>query len=219
VLDARIRGSLVHFLNGEAHRAQRVNNLFGAEKDKIERHRMAPPVVEMRHLVAQVKGQEQHAARAQYASYLRENDAYTRSRNVNEGVERNDAGPLAIGDVETPHIPLLEHDSRIQSSRTLKHYRRQVDADDGHTAIVEVAGHMPRPAPEIADESGAPNPRCVPIQELTIEGLVIQFVSDAIDVLLGNTVVTELNVVLAWPIHCDHLLRGHFQICSERSTA
>ena len=60
--------------------------------------------------------------------------------------------------------------------------------------VVQVTGHVPRPAAQVAHDADRPHPLGEGVQELAVERLVCQFTGDPSDVLVGDPVVTGLNL-------------------------
>jgi hypothetical protein len=102
--------------------------------------------------------------------------------------------PSTSSRIGSAHVALDELDRRIESPRGLDQQRRQVDPRDHHPPVVQVTGHVPRPAAQVAHDADRPHPLGEGVQELAVERLVCQFTGDPSDVLVGDPVVTGLNL-------------------------
>jgi hypothetical protein len=123
---------------------------------------------------ADVEGQEQQAARPEHPPHLAKRRGQLRAGDVDDGVERDDAAQHAAPQWQRPHVGLGELDPRAQPPRGPDHRCRQVDAHDPGPALVEVAGHVPWPAAEVAGGPEGPHPLGEAVQELPVELLVRQ---------------------------------------------
>ena len=80
---------------------------------------MSPKVVEVPDLVADVEGEKEQAARPEDAQHLLKGARHHLPRHVHDGVERDNAAPRAVFNVQAAHIALPELDLRVQASPAL----------------------------------------------------------------------------------------------------
>src|SRR6516165_3630419 len=116
--------------------------------------------------------------------------------DVDDGVEGRNARPRAARDIQRHHVALPELHVRCQPTRSLHHGRRQVDATDVNAALVQVTSNLPGTATHVARRADVAHARGEPVEQLSVERLVLQLLEDASDILLGYEVVAGL-VVLA----------------------
>src|SRR5262245_21572174 len=116
--------------------------------------------------------------------------------DVEDGVEGRDAGPCAVRRIQRHHVALPELDVRCQPTRSLDHGRRQVDATDVNATLAQVTSNVSGAATHVARRADVAHARGEPVEQLSVDRLVLQFLEDATDILVGYEVVAGL-VVLA----------------------
>src|SRR5262249_5574100 len=117
-------------------RTEIAGHLVGAEKEEVYANLVAPPLLQMNSLIADVEGQKQDPARSQDSPQLAQRPQPVAARNVDEGVKGCDACPGPIRCVQRHRVALSELNTRSQGARPLPHRRRQVHATNRNAALV-----------------------------------------------------------------------------------
>src|SRR5215472_9905463 len=115
--------------------------------------------------------------------------------DVDDGVESRDARPCAVRRIQRHHVALPELDVRCQPTRSLEHGRGQVDATDVNATLVQVTSNVPGTATHVARRADVAHARGEPVEQLSVERLVLQLLEDAPDILVGYEVVAGLVVL------------------------
>src|SRR5262249_23893208 len=123
--------------------------------------------------VSDVESQQEQPAWSEDSPQLPKRSNHVASRNVNDGVERDDARPRSVCGVQCQHVTLPERNPWIQAASTLDHIRRQVNAANLCSMLVQVASDVPRSAAHVARETESPHARGKAVQQLAVEGLVL----------------------------------------------
>ena len=131
---------------------------------------------------------------------------------VNDRIEGDQPMPPAVAGVEARHGADLERQVRIQRPRPLHHQRRQIDPRDRKPQAGEESADVARTASGVANERPGAEGRLDLLgerrQQRSVEGLVLQFVADALDVGVGDRVVARAYACL--------VIRGSVAACYLR---
>src|SRR2546430_4861122 len=136
--------ALERVFDGKAREAKIALNLFPGVEDQVQRNLVAPKVFFTQNFEADVKSEEEEAARLERAEHFAKCLEDIRFRNMHDGIESDDGGPGAVFHFERKHVALLEFDGGIQFARLLQHARRKIHTKDVHTALMQIARHMAR---------------------------------------------------------------------------
>ena len=191
----RIRLPLNDFLDLESRSDEATGHLGRLEQIKIHADRLAPPLVQMDDPFPDVKGQQEEAARPQHAPQPDQHRRQVTGRDVDEGVKGDDASPSSLGCGERLHVPLPELYAGSQTARHLDHDRRQVHTEDRDALLVQVAGDVARSTAQVAHRTGRLHAGGEPVEQLSVERFVRQFIEDASHVFSGHAVVAGLAIV------------------------
>ncbi len=109
-------------------------------------------------------------------------------------IEGHDACKTRIRYLEGAHVADPEVEVGIVASGHIYHLGREVDADDSHTLLVEVASNMPGSTAKVGNEAATAFGFGKPVQKMTIERLVRKLVRKMLGVCSGCGVVAFANV-------------------------
>src|SRR5215212_9123591 len=186
-----VRRPFDYLLHLEARLSQQALHILRAEEVEVYEYLLAPQLVESPDLVADVEGEQEQAARPEDAPQFPEGARHLLAREVDDGVERDDAAPRAVLGVQGAHVPLPELDPRVQASGLLDHAGRKVHAERLRPEAAQVARDVPGPAPQIAHRSQPPGLLREPGEKLAVERFVTQFVEQVLGVLPGEPIVAR----------------------------
>lgn len=106
-------------------------------------------------LRAEVASQQQETAGPQDPAALDERVDNPVARHVDQGVERGDTAVRLVRDIEGQEIAHRERDLGGETPGLGHHRRGQVDPHHVRAAGPQIAGHLTRTAPQIADRAQA----------------------------------------------------------------
>jgi hypothetical protein len=201
MLDLRVGIAFDDFLDLKSSFAEVLRNLLRTKKEEIDAHLVPPPFVQMNGLVANVKGNEQSAARSQHSVKFGKSLRQIAARNVDDRVKRGDARPSSVGRVECQHVAWSKLDGRSQATGLLDHRRRQVDSTNVDPLLMQVPSDVTRAATQVARRSDTAHAVGEPVEQLPIERLVLQLVEDAPDVFVRDEVIARPVISLAMSVH------------------
>ena len=141
-----------------------------------------------------MKSKEDKTAAPENAEHFTEYLGNIGFGNVHDGVEGHDGGPRAVSDVECQHVSLTKFDGRTQFAGLLEHARREIDAEDVHAAVAQVARHVARTTAEFADAASTFDTSGEVVENHAVHRLVFEFARDSCGVFLGDAVVAGLTV-------------------------
>jgi hypothetical protein len=119
--------------------------------------------------------------------------------DVDEGVEGDETRQRPVGQLERPHVADAELDRGRELAGAVDHPGREIDAEHPDPLLVEMAGHVARPAAQIRDEPATTHVLRETVQQVPVERLAGQLAEDALGVGRRELVValTETGDVLA----------------------
>lgn len=166
------------------------------EETEVHVHLMAQPLGQMPYLRADMKGNQERRARPQHPMDLPECPAQPGRLKMDDRVERDGSRELTVGRRKPEEIALTELHLRIVPAAGGDHGRRQVDTDRGYATAGEPGCHMPRAAPEIGDRRTVFSLLGKAGQQSPVERLSCELVAEALQVLLGDSVITLADSVV-----------------------
>jgi hypothetical protein len=192
MLNFRVGIPFDDFLDLKSSLAELLRNLVRTKKEEIDVHLVPPPFVQVNRLVANVKGNEQAAARSQHSEKFRKGLRQIAARNVDDRVKRGDARPTFVSGIERQHVTVSKLDCRSQATRLLDHCRGKVNAANADASLVQVARNVPRSAPHVTGRPDVAHALGESVEQLAIQRLMLQFVEDPPHVLVRDAIVTCL---------------------------
>lgn len=202
VFDVRcVRLTLEHFLDLEPRGDEPLLHLARREEEETERDPLLPPFLEVHGLVADVESEKQRRSRFERSRELLERARYLGMRNVDDRIERDDAGPGTVAYRQRSHVATRERDAGMQAPCVLDHARREIEAADAHAALMEITADVSGAAAEVGDCATAPDAAGKAVQDRSIERLVIELVKDAANVLVRDRIVAPAYIL---SVHADH---------------
>src|SRR5580700_9481425 len=192
MLDLRIGLALDDFLDLKSSVTEVLRHFVGAKKEEINADLVPPPFVQMNGVVANMKSQKQFAARSEHSEKFSERSGQIGARNVDDRVKRGDSRPTLVCRLERQHVALSKVHGGSQATGPLDHRRRQVDPTNVDPLLVQVTGNVSGAATQIARRPDATNLSGEPVEQLTVERLVLQLVEDPPDVFVSDVVVALL---------------------------
>jgi hypothetical protein len=154
---------------------------------------VAPELVAVHGLLADVKPHQQQPAGRQHPPQLAQRGHHLGLAEVDQRVESDDARQRSVWELERPHVADAELDLRRAPAGLLDHAGRQVDPEHPGTLLVEIARHVAGPAAEIDDGPTVAHLLREPVQQVPVERLAGQLRVDALGV-RGRELVIALAV-------------------------
>ncbi len=188
----RIRLALDDLLNNIARLTQPARHLLRRVEPEVKAHRLPHHLFRPNHLVANVEGQQQQAARLQDAPHLGQRGRDLARRDVDNAIERGNARPCPIRLSQRAHVADAKRDVGVEYCGLGQHPRREIDADDRQAAVGQIAADLPRPATHVAHDAPPAQPFGKPVKDGPIQRLAGQLAIDLPRVLVGDAVVTRL---------------------------
>ena len=142
-----------------------------------------------------MEGEEEGAVGTQHPVHPGKDLGQKRTRDMDDGVEGNDAAQRVVCKVERQHIALAKGNMRVQSASLRHHGGREIDPTDVETAIVEVSRDVARATTQVTDRAERTSQVAKTAQDLSIERLVCELTRDALGVLTCNAVIAALHAV------------------------
>jgi len=102
---------------------------------KIRRDRRSERVIDMDHLLTDVKGDERDAARRHHPPRLHEDRTKLDRLGMHDGIKQHRSSERGVGHVEAPHVFDPELELRVETSRDVDHLAGDVDTKDRHTRV------------------------------------------------------------------------------------
>jgi hypothetical protein len=201
MLDVRVGIAFDDFLDLKSSLAKVLRNLVRTKKEEIDAHLVPPPFVQMNGLVANVKRNEQSAARSQHSVKFSNGLRQIAARNVDDRVKRGNARPAFVSSIQRQHVTLSKLDCRSQATRLLDHGRGKVNAANPDASLVQVASNMPRSAPHVTGRPDVAHSLGESVEQLAIQRLMLQFVEDPPAVLVRDEIVARSVISLGVSVH------------------
>jgi hypothetical protein len=164
------------------------------QQEKFHRDRVSPAFPLSDRFIADVKCEQEQAARLQNAAHLAKNHGQRGLRHIHDGVERGDAGECRIRDIQREHVSFAEANIRIQPLRFLDHTWRKVQPEQrGNARVAQIPGDVPGAAAYVANIAAPRDLGGEAIEQLAVERLVSKFIRDALRVIARDVVVAFAN--------------------------
>src|SRR5215470_1194464 len=192
-LGARV-GLPLHLLDhDEAGGPQRVNDISGKIKAKVEVHRLAEELIHVHHVTTYVEGDEYEPARHQRPPQLGHDGGELVRREVDDRIEGDRADETGIGQAQLPHVAYPELLLGIEPPCLFDHVRRQVDADHAHALVMKVSRDMAGTAAEVGHEAATAHLFGEPIEKMAVERLAGELRGEIGGVGAGHGIVAVTN--------------------------
>ena len=101
----------------------------------------------------------------------------------------NDAGGKSRARIS----PFVKGKVWVPVGRMLDHRRRKVNPTDLHPPVFEIACHMPRSTPQIADHALVSDTLGKAIEQLSVKGFAGEFLEECLHILLSDLVIARFN--------------------------
>jgi hypothetical protein len=177
------------FRDDETGGLERRDHVARHEESKIEGDSVAPELIAVERVTADVKGNKEDAARGQDPAKLTQSDSEVLTLEVDEGVERDDACQRSVREIERAHVSDPKCEARVEPRGPTDHLGRKVDTEDLSALLVEVACDVARTATEVARDAAVADLLGEAVQEVAIERLLCELPVDVLDVSGGDRVV------------------------------
>jgi hypothetical protein len=189
----RIRLSLHDLFDRKAGSFQIALNALWIEEVEVHVDRTLPPIVSVQCVVSDVKAEQQKTSGLEHPGHLSKDLRQRFSGEVDDRVERGDAGQRCVGKIERQHVSLAKGNIRIEASRLFEHAEGEIQTEHMRAGVVQMAGDVAGTAAHVTNLALAFDRDGEAGQQLTIERLVFELGEDVTRVLIGDAIVARLN--------------------------
>jgi hypothetical protein len=194
ILCALIRFTFHVFDDVEMGGSQGLDDSARVVKAKLQVDWRAEELIHVDDLVAHMERHQRQPAKHQDLPEPTHDSVELGGLEMYDRIEGDKPDQPPRGEVELPHVPHHELETRMEAGRAPDHLWRDIHSKDRHALIVKVLRNVSGAAAKVGDE---PSPPCFlgePIQEMSVERLLGQLRGHMVSVGVGGRVVAFTNI-------------------------